>query len=80
MALDDGVINWRFCGSSWTCPKELVEKFVHAVQAVITLRTEMTKTISWDVNSLAFLEHLNVVPIRWYKGNHDASQLTNYRC
>ena len=77
--VDDGAICWRFCGSAWACPQYLVGDFVHAVQVVATLRTKLTGTISWDVNTLAFLELLNIVPIRWYKGNHDASQLTNYR-
>ena len=77
--VDDGAICWRFCGSSWTCPWTLVDPLMKAVSAVVQLRTQMTGTISWDVNTWAFLELLNVVPIRWYKGNHDQTQFTNYR-
>lgn len=76
--VDDSVINWRFCGSCWICPSHLVKRFAEGAKAVATLRTEMTGTISWDVNTLASLELLDVVPMRWYQGNHDASQLTNY--
>jgi hypothetical protein len=76
--VDDGAICWRFVGSVWVCPRQLVIDFVKAAQNVISLRTENTGTISWDVNTLAFVELMNIVPIRWYPGNHDASQLTNY--
>lgn len=76
--VDDGTICWRFCGSAWVCPWTLVDPLLQAVQTVVQLRTKMTGTISWDVNTLAFVELMNVVPIRWYRGNHDASQLTNY--
>lgn len=77
--IDDGAICWRFCGSTWVCPYQHVEKFATGAQTVAQLRTRCTGTISWDVNTLAFLELLNVVPIRWYPGDHNATQLTNYK-
>ena len=77
--IDDGAICWRFCGSTWVCPHYLVPSFSQGAKTVATLRTRSTGMISWDVNTMAYLELLDVVPIRWYQGNHDQTQLTNFR-
>jgi hypothetical protein len=76
--VNDNAICWRFVGSCWVCPGVLASTFAQAAKTVIDLRTRHTGTISWDVNTLAFLELLDVIPMRWYRGNHDATQLTNY--
>lgn len=77
--VDDGAICWRFCGSTWVCPHHLVSAFSKGAKEIIAWRTRATGTISWDVNTMAYLELLDVVPIRWYPGNHDETQLTNFR-
>ena len=45
---------------------------------VVTLRTEITGRLSWDMNSMAYVELLDVLPIRWYRADHDKTQFTNY--
>lgn len=76
--MDDGAICWRFCGSAWVCPRKYARILWESVQAVVDLRTSATRTLSWDVNTLAYLELLDILPIRWYQGDHNATQLTNY--
>ncbi len=76
--IDDGAICWRFCGSAWVCPAQYAAELYHAVKHIVKLRVRATGTISWDVNTLAYLELLDLLPIRWYPGNHDATQLINY--
>lgn len=76
--IDDRFAHWRFAGSVAVVPRKYVEKFAQAFKAVATLRTEMTGRISWDMNTTAFLELMEILPIRWYPGNHDETQFTNY--
>jgi hypothetical protein len=77
--VNDADICWRFCGSAWVCPRRYAAPLFEAVKSVVTMRTKATGTISWDVNTLAFVELLDVLPIRWYSGDHNASQLANYK-
>jgi hypothetical protein len=76
--INDDHAHWRFVGSCWVCPSIHVENVAKAVKTVATLRTQLTGKISWDMNTMAFVELLNVLPIRWYLANHDETQFTNY--
>jgi hypothetical protein len=76
--IDDSEAHWRFVGSCWVCPARLAGQVYRAVRDVVTLRTEMTGRLSWDMNSMAYVELLDVLPIRWYRGNHDETQFTRY--
>jgi hypothetical protein len=49
-----------------------------AVREVVTLRTEMTGRLSWDMNTMAYVELLDVLPVRWYPANHDETQFARY--
>lgn len=76
--INDAAAHWRFCGSAWVCPRKYVEPLAEVVKAVYRLRTLKTNKASWDMNTMAYVELLDVLPIRWYKGNHDETQLTNF--
>jgi len=76
--INDSEAHWRFVGSCWVCPASLARAVYRAVRDVVTLRTEMTGRLSWDMNSMAYVELLDVLPIRWYRANHDETQFTNY--
>ena len=76
--IDDARAHWRFVGSCWVCPARLAGDVYRAVRDVVTLRTEMTGRLSWDMNSMAYVELLDILPIRWYPANHDETQFTHY--
>ena len=76
--INDSYAHWRFCGSAWVCPRQYINKVAEAIKTVATLRTRMNGKISWDMNTMAYVELLDVIPIRWYQGNHDETQFTNF--
>ncbi len=76
--VDDSKAHWRFVGSCWVCPRQYLEKLFEAARTVVTLRTRMTGKISWDMNTMAYIELLDILPIRWYPAGHDQTQFTNY--
>jgi hypothetical protein len=76
--LGDSTINWRFAGSTWMCPRFLVQPLTTAVKSLTQLRAQTTGTITWDVNTLAQIEQLGLLPMQWYRGNHDATQFTGF--
>ncbi len=76
--INDSYAHWRFCGSVWVCPRKYIFAQEEAIKTVVSLRTKFNKTISWDMNSMAYVELLDILPIRWYNGNHDETQFTNY--
>ena len=76
--INDAEAHWRFVGSCWVCPARLAGDVYRAVREVVTLRTEMTGRLSWDMNSMAYVELLDILPIHWYPANHDQTQFTNY--
>jgi hypothetical protein len=75
---NEGAPHWRFAGSTLVIPRKFIKPLLTAIKAVVRLRLELTGEVPWDMNTLAHVEMLNVVPIRWYPGNHDASQFTGY--
>lgn len=77
--IDDSEAHWRFVGSCWVCPRELTTPVAEAVKTVASLRARLTGKLSWDMNTMAYVELLDVLPIRWYRANHDASQFLEYR-
>lgn len=77
--INDRSAHWRFAGSCWMAPRQLLEPLADTVKTVATLRTRRTGRISWDMNTMAYVELLDVLPIRWYPGNHDETQFTGFR-
>lgn len=76
--IDDKFAHWRFAGSVWVCPRKYIDDVADSIKTVATLRTNKTGKISWDMNTMAFVELLDILPIRWYYGNHDETQFTNF--
>lgn len=76
--IEDHVNHWRFCGSAWVCPAKRAEEVSLAMKTLIALRTSFTQRLCWDNSSWSYAELLNMLPMRWYPGNHDASQFTGY--
>lgn len=77
--INDREAHWRFVGSCWVAHRHLVPRVFNAVQTVASLRARLTGTLSWDMNTMAYVELLDVLPIRWYLANHDESQFLRYR-
>lgn len=69
--------DWRFCGSSFVVPRNFVRKFHDAVREV-TLERLTTGRVTWEVNDWAEVERRKMLPIRWYKADHNQTQFTNY--
>ena len=76
--IDDGEAHWRFVGSVWVCSRHWLQRTFAAVESVASLRAHITRTLSWDMNTMAYVELLGVLPIRWYEANHDETQFTHY--
>lgn len=76
--INDAEAHWRFVGSCWVCPRHLIGPLFDAVETVASLRARLTGKLSWDMNTMAYVELLDVLPVRWYPANHDETQFTNY--
>jgi hypothetical protein len=74
----DHIAHWRFAGSCWVCPKKYALPVWRVVRPLVELRTLETNRLCWDMTTWAYVELLNVLPMRWYPGNHDETQLTGY--
>lgn len=68
---------WRFCGGLMAVPASLVPKFAVSAMTVATYQMKSTRRAEWEVNTLARLEDLNIVPIKWYKADHNETMFTN---
>lgn len=76
--IDDSEAHWRFVGSCFVVHRDYTRRLYDAVRGVATTRARVTNRISWDMNTLAFVELLNAIPFRWYRANHDETQFVNY--
>jgi len=79
MPINDSEAHWRFVGSSFVVHRDYAFPLFAAIRDVASARAKITGKISWDMNTLAFVELLNVIPFRWYKADHDETQFTRYR-
>jgi hypothetical protein len=77
--INDSEAHWRFVGSCFVVHADWVLDLYEAVREVVLTRTSITGRLSWDMNTLAFVEILNVIPFKWFKANHDETQFLNYR-
>lgn len=76
--IDDRHAHWRFAGSCWVAPRSLLEPLADTIKDVASLRARRTGRLSWDMNTMAYVELLDVLPIRWYAGDHDETQFTGF--
>lgn len=70
--------DWRFCGCPLIVHRELVSKFHRAVEAVTLNRLEADGSVTWEVNDWAAVERQGLLPIRWYKADHNRTMFDNY--
>lgn len=70
---------WRFLGSTMVVPKWAVQDLKNLIKAVTLLHLNVTRRVTWEVNTLARAEQTGKVPIRWYVADHNASQFENYK-
>ena len=77
--INDSEAHWRFVGSCFVVHADWVPNLLDAIQEVVSTRTKLTGRLSWDMNTLAFVELLGVIPFKWFAANHDETQFLNYR-
>lgn len=66
-------IAWRFCGSAYIVPAELVERFADEHLRGCAEFLEKTGTATWEVNVWAYIEPR--LPVLWVRGDHNDSIL-----
>jgi hypothetical protein len=77
--IDDNNPCWRFCGSLMIVPKQFVLPLAIATMKQASETIKRTHRVPWEVNTLARVERrYRVLPIRWYKADHNETQFTNY--
>src|SRR5204863_8511042 len=77
---DDNWPCWRFCGGVMVVPRKYVDRLNTAMKHEYVRWLEETGNISWEVNTLARVEHLEPdLPFWWYGADHDSSIFKNYR-
>jgi hypothetical protein len=76
--IDDSHPCWRFCGGLMVVPRASIQPLKNLIQAMVMLHVNVTKHVTWEVNSLARAEQTGKVPIRWYQADHNETMFTNY--
>lgn len=77
--LSDRTPDWHFCGSSMIVPRAHALAFHDAVMNATINRIASTNRVTWEINDWTVVEAAGVLPIRWYQGDHNETQFTNYR-
>lgn len=70
---------WRFCGSVLVCPRDKVALLDTAAKSTAISHILATKNVEWEVNTWARLEQKRLLPIRWYKADHNETLFTGYQ-
>jgi hypothetical protein len=77
---DDAWPCWRWCGGTIIVPREYVDRLNTAMKHEYIRWLNETGNISWEVNTLARVEHLEPdLPFWFYKADHNASMFTNFQ-
>jgi len=76
--VDDRGDNWRFCGSTHIIPRRWLYYVDWFYKFECKRFVERTKTVPLDLPIWALVEQNTSLPFRWYRANHDASQLLNF--
>lgn len=74
----DDIPCWRFCGGLLVVPRTFVQPLKNLMQAIALLHVNVTKNVTWEVNTLARLEQTDKLPLRWYAADHNETMFTNY--
>jgi hypothetical protein len=67
---------WRFCGGLIAVPRPLVKTFTRGATATAIRHIETTRNVEWEVNTLARFEQTGLVPMSWYRADHDATMFS----
>ena len=79
-AYEDNYPCWRFCGGVMVVPRPYIIQLDMAMKQEYVRWLNLTKNISWEVNTLARVELLDKsLPIWWYQADHDQTMFTNYQ-
>lgn len=70
--------SWRFCGSMMIVPRKYVRRLDKEMKQTLRHHIAKTKNVWWEVNTLAALEKETLMPINWYKADHNETMFTNY--
>lgn len=76
IVLNDKVPCWRFCGGVMVVPTKQANKLYMAVRKNMRAHLQLTKNVSWEVNTLARIEPQ--LDIRWYQADHNETMFTGY--
>jgi len=76
--IDDAGDNWRFVGSTHIIPRHWIYSVDFFYKSECKRFIERTKTVPLDLPVWAGLEQNSSLPFRFYRANHDASQLTEF--
>lgn len=77
--INDDFPCWRFCGGFLVVPRDYVQPLKNLLQIVVMLHANVTKKITWEVNSLARAEQTGKVPIHWYAADHNETMFTGLK-
>jgi len=70
--------NWRFCGSTLIVPRQFVEPLERSYKFETREFIRRHGCIPLDLAIWPMVEERSGLPIRWYKAEYDATQLTNF--
>ena len=78
-AMNVEYIHWRFAGTMFSCPAELVDEFyTHCKGVVRDFCTMPQYKLTWETNIWSLVELFAMKDkIRWYMCNHDDSLILN---
>ena len=76
---DDANPCWRFCGGLMLVPREYIQAFDNAMQTEYRHWLWKTGNVSWEVNTLARVEHRHPDLIWWYQADHNEQMFTRYQ-
>lgn len=67
---------WRFCGGLMAVPKPLVRPFTQGAMGTAVRHIQQTQNVDWEVNTVARFEQTGLVPMAWYKADHNETMFT----
>lgn len=70
--------NWRFCGSTHIWPTKYLTDIHKSYQFEVRKFIRQHQCVPLDLAIWPAVENNSGLPFRWYKGEYDASQLTNF--
>lgn len=69
---------WRFCGGVFAVPRAYTRELNKQIKETAKRHIWRTKNVEWEVNTMARMEKTSLLPIRWYKADHNETLFTGY--